>query len=339
MFLPVIFGVVMAMTVTPGSAARVVSVLVPLRSDGVFGGPPGSGLKFWSPSGQTVCLGVPPGSGLKFWSPSGQTVCLRGPDGPCYKIAFFHDVTSRVSFREAGQACETDGGELISIRGPEEQRDIEELLQDLRSGAVGGAGGGISDGDFWIGLARLDGALNPELSNTFTSCPQLYTWTDGSPASFRNWYFDEPSCGGESCVVMYHQPKALPGLGGAYLHQWNDDRCNMKHNFICKYQPESHVVKELVETPWGRSTEATAEAPASGGEVRASGSEDVAGASGMLLVYVIIPTIPLLLLILVASGTCCFQMLSRSSPRTKTAPPTQSTLWISSTQKPESMEV
>ncbi|KAK5897650.1 hypothetical protein CgunFtcFv8_015139 [Champsocephalus gunnari] len=151
MFLPVIFGVVMAMTVTPGSAARVIS---------------------------------------------GQTVCLRGPDGPCYKIAFFHDVTSRVSFREAGQACETDGGELISIRGPEEQRDIEELLQDLRSGAVGGAGGGISDGDFWIGLARLDGALNPELSNTFTSCPQLYTWTDGSPASFRNWYFDEPSCGG-----------------------------------------------------------------------------------------------------------------------------------------------
>lgn len=33
--------------------------------------------------------------------------------------------------------------------------------------------------------------------------------------------------------------------------------------------------------------------------------------SGQLLVYVIIPTIPLLLLILVASGTCCFQMLSR----------------------------
>ncbi|KAI9545425.1 hypothetical protein NQZ68_036412 [Dissostichus eleginoides] len=398
MFLPLIFGVVMAMTVTPGSAARVVS-----GQTVCLGGPPGSGLKFWSPSGQMVYLGDPPGSGLKFWSPSGQTVCLRGPDGPCYKIAFFHDVTSRVSFREAGQACKTDGGELISIRGPEEQRDIEELLQDLRSGAVGGAGGGISDGDFWIGLTRLDGALNPELSNTFTSCPQLYTWTDGSPASFRtclwsqdlslvsgpglrsedlslvsgpvtglttwsqdlslisgpvtglttwsqdlslvsgpgprtcywNWYFDEPSCGGESCVVMYHQPTALPGLGGAYLHQWNDDRCNMKHNFICKYQPESLVVKEPVETPGGRSTEA----PAGGGEVRASGSEDLAGASGMLLVYVIIPTIPLLLLILVASGTCCFQMLSRSSPRTKTPPPTQSTLWISSTQKPESMEV
>lgn len=37
--------------------------------------------------------------------------------------------------------------------------------------------------------------------------------------------------------MMYHQPTALPGLGGAYLYQWNDDRCNMKHNFICKYEP------------------------------------------------------------------------------------------------------
>lgn len=55
--------------------------------------------------------------------------------------------------------------------------------------------------------------------------------------SYRNWYYDEPSCGGEACVVMYHQPNALSGLGGPYLYQWNDDRCNMKHNFICKYEP------------------------------------------------------------------------------------------------------
>lgn len=56
------------------------------------------------------------------------------------------------------------------------------------------------------------------------------------PWSNRNWYFDEPSCGGEACVVMYHQPTAQIGLGGPYLYQWNDDRCNMKHNFICKYE-------------------------------------------------------------------------------------------------------
>lgn len=54
---------------------------------------------------------------------------------------------------------------------------------------------------------------------------------------YRNWYTDEPSCGSEKCVVMYHQPTANPGLGGPYLYQWNDDRCNMKHNYICKYEP------------------------------------------------------------------------------------------------------
>ncbi|KAM4605984.1 chondrolectin [Polymixia lowei] len=247
---------------------------------------------------------------------SGQTVCIGGPEQPCYKIAYFRDVSSRVAFWEARQACEMDRGSLLSIESLAEQRDIENLLQELRTGAVGGtSGGGIADGDFWIGLTRVEAAEqnHPEHSNSFTSCPELYHWTDGSVATYRNWYFDEPSCGGEACVVMYHQPTALPGLGGAYLYQWNDDRCNMKHNFICKYEPESHLVKEQGDRPGGRGT-------------------------GMVLVYVIIPTIPLLLLILVASGTCCFQMISRSKPRTKTSID-QSNLWISKTPKTDNMEV
>lgn len=52
---------------------------------------------------------------------------------------------------------------------------------------------------------------------------------------FRNWHWDEPSCGYEVCVVMYHQPSAPPGLGGLYMFQWNDDNCETKNNFICKY--------------------------------------------------------------------------------------------------------
>ncbi|XP_062297294.1 chondrolectin isoform X1 [Scomber scombrus] len=260
---------------------------------------------------------------------SGQTVCSGGPEHLCYKIAYFHDMSSRVAFQEARQVCEMGGGSLLSIESLAEQRHIENLLQELSSGAVGG---GIADGDFWIGLTRADGAdqNHPELSSSFTSCPQLYHWTDGSPAAFRNWYFDEPSCGGEACVVMYHQPTALPGLGGAYRYQWNDDRCNMKHNFICKYKPGN--LHNKTNTPAGRGTETTTE-----GEV-VPPQVVMAGASGMLLVYVIIPTIPLLLLILVASGTCCFQMISRSDPRSKT-PTGQSTLWISRAPKTDSMEV
>uniref|UniRef100_H3CMW4 Chondrolectin n=1 Tax=Tetraodon nigroviridis TaxID=99883 RepID=H3CMW4_TETNG len=252
----------------------------------------------------------------------GQTVCLGDPQRPCYKIAYFQEVWSRVAFREASEACRMDGGSLLSIQSPGEQKDIENLLQEMRSGAVGGAGaaGGIADGDYWIGLVRVDDHAPAEAGSTSHSCSDLYRWTDGSPASFRNWYFDEPSCGGEACVVMYHQPAALPGLGGAYLYQWNDDRCNMKHNFICKYHPE---------------------ATAGGGGVKPS-TEDVpsqvttAGSSGMLLLSVILPTIPLFLLILVASGTCCFQLLKRSS-RAKTEVH-QPNLWISESPGGDTVE-
>lgn len=63
--------------------------------------------------------------------------------------------------------------------------------------------------------------------------------------SFRNWYVDEPSCGSEVCVVMYHQPSAPAGIGGSYMFQWNDDRCNMKNNFICKYADGNETFPQL----------------------------------------------------------------------------------------------
>ncbi|XP_036414604.1 chondrolectin [Colossoma macropomum] len=279
---------------------------------------------------------------------SGQTVCEGGPEQPCYKIAYFRDMASRVAFGEALRACEVDGGSLLSVESAAEQQHIEGLLQKLSgssTGSVPGTGPTIADGDFWIGLTRAD-SDSPQEHGSFTSCPDLYRWTDGSVSQFRNWYFDEPSCGGEACVVMYHQPTALHGLGGPYLYQWNDDRCNMKHNFICKYEPESHLVKEHGDRPGGRdaglpdiSTEHEEERKTPAVNEDESFHVMVAGPSSMLLIYVIIPTIPLLLLILVASGTCCFQMLSKRKPRTKTSV-NQSTLWISKTPKSDSaMEV
>ncbi|KAM9031587.1 chondrolectin isoform 3-T3 [Sarcophilus harrisii] len=216
---------------------------------------------------------------------SGQKVCFADLKHPCYKMAYFQDLSSRVGFQEARQACESDGGALLSLESETEQKLIESMLQNLTKPDTG-----ISDGDFWIGLWR-----NGE-GQTSGACPNLYKWSDGSSSQYRNWYADEPSCGSEACVVMYHQPTANPGLGGPYLYQWNDDRCNMKHNFICKYEPG--IIPNLI--------------------------------------YVVIPTIPLLLLILVAFGTCCFQMLHKSKGRTKTSP-NQSTLWISKSNKKESI--
>ncbi|XP_050793060.1 chondrolectin [Gopherus flavomarginatus] len=236
---------------------------------------------------------------------SGQKVCYEDIKHPCYKIAYFQDLSRRVGFQEARHACEIDGGMLLSLTSETEQKLIENMLQNLTK-----SGSGISDGDFWIGLWR-----SGEGQATSSACPELYQWTDGTISSFRNWYTDEPSCGSEACVVMYHQPTANPGLGGPYLYQWNDDRCNMKHNFICKYSLDDVLEKELgdrTDTDYGIIPN---------------------------LIYVVIPTIPLLLLILVAFGTCCFQMLHKSKGRTKTSP-NQSTLWISKNPRKDStMEV
>ncbi|XP_001363472.1 chondrolectin [Monodelphis domestica] len=248
---------------------------------------------------------------------SGQKVCFADFKHLCYKIAYFQDLSSRVGFQEARQACASDGGALLSLESGTEQKLIESMLQNLTKPDTG-----ISDGDFWIGLWRSGEG------QTSGACPNLYRWSDGSSSQYRNWYTDEPSCGSEACVVMYHQPTANPGLGGPYLYQWNDDRCNMKHNFICKYEPESEP------------TVVTAGKP-----LDASKPEDpyhiVVKEAGIIpnLIYVVIPTIPLLLLILVAFGTCCFQMLHKSKGRTKTNP-NQSTLWISkSTKKESGMEI
>lgn len=59
----------------------------------------------------------------------------------------------------------------------------------------------------------------------------------------RNWLWDEPSCGVEMCVVLYHQPSAPPDEEGRFLFHWNDDKCNSKNNFVCKYpkgEPVDH---------------------------------------------------------------------------------------------------
>ncbi|XP_055086161.1 chondrolectin [Periophthalmus magnuspinnatus] len=250
---------------------------------------------------------------------SGQTVCPV-PGEPCYKMAYFRSVTSRVSFSEAVQACDTDKGALLSIESEEEQRTIERLLKELRSGA--GSDSGITDGDFWIGLTRTE----TWDQNQTQSCPGLYQWTDGSSATYRHWYEDEPSCGGEACVVMYHQPTALPGVGGAYLHQWNDDRCNMKHNFICKYHPDSELRTHSDSPHLTVTTESTPE------KEKEAPPQTQDTDSGTLLLYIVIPTIPLLLLILVASGSCCCQRLHHTKSRSKT-PADQSNLWISSSPK------
>uniref|UniRef100_A0A8C5X240 Layilin n=1 Tax=Malurus cyaneus samueli TaxID=2593467 RepID=A0A8C5X240_9PASS len=131
-------------------------------------------------------------------------------------IVYFHDASRRTSYEEAQLACRADGGHLVSIETAAEQKLIESFIGRLRR--------------------------RKEEEDNSTECQSFYSWSDGSSA--KNWYADEPSCGAELCGVLYHQPSAPPGLGGPYMFQWNDDRCNMRNNFICKYSLGNEALRE-----------------------------------------------------------------------------------------------
>ncbi|NXF09767.1 LAYN protein, partial [Smithornis capensis] len=236
---------------------------------------------------------------------TGQTVCRRGTQRPCYKIVYFHDASRRTSYEEAHGACRADGGQLVSIESAAEQRLIETFIGSLLA----------SDGDFWIGLRRAK-----EQEDNSTECHSFYSWSDGSSATFRNWYVDEPSCGSEICVVMYHQPSAPPGVGGPYMFQWNDDRCNMKNNFICKYSLGNEsfcdVVTEPLSPVWPE------ERRRKGVNVTAVGAQEPAQS----LAYILIPSIPVLLLLLLITAISCFWLYMKSRRDGK---PKEEDSWLS----------
>nr|XP_008018995.2 layilin isoform X2 [Chlorocebus sabaeus] len=245
---------------------------------------------------------------------SGQPVCRGGTQRPCYKVIYFHDTSRRLNFEEAKEACRRDGGQLVSIESEDEQNLIEKFIENLLP----------SDGDFWIGLRRRE-----EKQSNSTACQDLYAWTDGSISQFRNWYVDEPSCGSEVCVVMYHQPSAPAGIGGPYMFQWNDDQCNMKNNFICKYSDEKPAVPS--REPEGEETEPTT--PVLLEETQEEDARKTFKESreaALNLAYILIPGIPLLLLFVV-STVVCWVWICRRRKREQPDPSTkqQHTIWPS----------
>ncbi|NXL64047.1 LAYN protein, partial [Chordeiles acutipennis] len=251
---------------------------------------------------------------------AGQTVCRGGTQYPCYKIVYFHDASRRISYEEAHLACRADGGHLVSIETEAEQRLIEKFIKSLLA----------SDGDFWIGLRRK----NEEVDNS-TECQNLYSWSDGSSSKFRNWYVDEPSCGSEICVVMYHQPSAPPGVGGPYIFQWNDDRCNMRNNFICKYSLGNESFCSFKNQP--ASNTATEPLKPVFPEERHKKDANVtiveAKESVQSLAYVLIPSIPVLLLLMVVTAIFCFWLFAKRRQERIDASPKEEDAWLSNPRR------
>ncbi|XP_010310567.2 layilin isoform X2 [Balearica regulorum gibbericeps] len=250
---------------------------------------------------------------------AGQAVCRSGTQQPCYKIVYFHDTSRRISYEEAHLACRADGGHLVSIETEAEQRLIEKFIESLLA----------SDGDFWIGLRRK----KEEVDNS-TECQNLYSWSDGSSSKFRNWYVDEPSCGSEICVVMYHQPSAPPGVGGPYTFQWNDDRCNMKNNFICKYSLEKPT-----NAPTENSQRDVATEPLNAvfPEERHTKDANVTVAEAkepvQSLAYILIPSIPVLLLLMVITAIFWFWLFAKRRQERIDVSPKEEDAWLSNPRR------
>ncbi|NXC69016.1 LAYN protein, partial [Anhinga anhinga] len=251
---------------------------------------------------------------------AGQTVCRGGTHQPCYKIVYFHDASRRISYEEADRACRADGGHLVSIETEAEQRLIEKFIESLLA----------SDGDFWIGLRRK----KEEVDNS-AECQNLYSWSDGSSSKFRNWYVDEPSCGSEICVVMYHQPSAPTGVGGPYMFQWNDDRCNMKNNFICKYslgngsfcsfknQPAPNLATEALNTVF----------PVVHHKKDANVTVVEAKEPVQSLAYILIPSVPVLLLLMAITAIFWFWLCAKRRQERTDASPKEEDAWLSNPRR------
>ncbi|KAG8434489.1 hypothetical protein GDO86_012750 [Hymenochirus boettgeri] len=243
---------------------------------------------------------------------AGQIVCKDGRQKPCYKVIFFHDTSRRVTFAEAQEQCKQDGGHLMTIRSEAEQHFIERLIQSIT----------VSDGDFWLGLSRTE----DEMENS-SDCQSLYTWVDGSKPTFWNWYADEPSCGSEVCVVMYHQPSAVPGVGGHYKFQWNDDRCNMRNNFICKYSLEKPTApsstkdsKIVVETDILNPDDTEDSIIRINGTVQKIEENDIH--------YILIAIIPLLTLLVIFIGVVCCCIAEKRKERNRETDVKEPTFWM-----------
>ncbi|XP_068601498.1 layilin [Brachionichthys hirsutus] len=278
-------------------------------------------MDFMTLFGTVVAVLFHPGSASKI---NGHRICRFGTQRPCYKVSYVQDSRRRLTFEEARQACVLDGGLLLSIETEGEQRLIQRFIQQLQAG----------DGDYWIGLRR--GPQRHRADATSPGCSSQYYWLDGSKAKFRNWHWDEPSCGGEMCAVLYYQPSATPDEKGHFLFQWDDGNCNSKNNFVCKYPEETPPVLSEEENaahavPSLRPTTETND------RIKTALTESLVSLSDNALnvSYILYATIPVLLLLLFSAAGClCYKQHTKRRKTETESYPSSSTPRMSTSASP-----
>ncbi|KAM9734317.1 chondrolectin [Menidia menidia] len=274
-------------------------------------------MDFMTLFGTVIAVLFHPGSSSKI---NGERICRRGTERPCYKAFYIQDSRRRLTFEDARKTCRVDGGELLSIETESEQQLVTKFIQELR----------VGDGDFWIGLRRS--SQRHRTANTSPGCPSQYYWLDGSKAKYRKWNWDEPSCGSEMCVVLYHRPSAPPGEEGHFLFQWNDENCSSKNNFVCKYREEKlPVFIGDRSTAHPDSYQRPNNVSPTEVEIRLPESSVSFSDNNLYVSYILYSTIPaLLLLMLGAVGFFCYKYRAKRRKTATESCPGTSEPWMSS---------
>ncbi|XP_055521698.1 endosialin-like [Leucoraja erinacea] len=148
---------------------------------------------------------------------SGISHAICGPDC-CYTVHL-----KRRPFGQAWRACRTLGGNLASVRRPEDAALLEELLVAL--GVPGPAGFGGPPLLLWLGLQRQPRQCSPHK-------PLLgFTWTTGDQETqYTNWVDSTPTCAAPRCVALT--------LGGPRDtdYKWVPGPCQLPlDGYICRH--------------------------------------------------------------------------------------------------------
>ena len=143
---------------------------------------------------------------------------------------------TNMTWTQAQEFCEKEGGNLVSITSQGEQDFVAGLIQD--AGQMN---------QYWIGANKESGT---------------FAWSDGEAWDYTNWDANEPNASGagsstEGYVHLYR--KANPNVSGSKAFKWNDMFVNNQFEgeenffglhhvgFICEITPNTHTHTEMID--------------------------------------------------------------------------------------------
>ncbi|XP_071148961.1 C-type lectin domain family 4 member A-like [Mytilus edulis] len=113
--------------------------------------------------------------------------------------------------------CKVHGGHLTSVETDDENAFLLDVIKLMLNKPVIGA----RDANFWIGLKYNDNAKS-------------YTWLDGKPLNYSNWYQGPPqqpdrkqwsgNMWGANCALIHRD----------YALKWGDEHCSQNFKSVCE---------------------------------------------------------------------------------------------------------